>query len=274
MNTEEKRKRMVAESIILRGLVGSTIDGTNIGDGTEDRDEMGVCLEPLHYVAGFEPFEQYIYRTAVERTGDHNARSQAGDLDLVVYSLRKYLRLALKGNPSILKLLFVPDEHLVTITDTGRELQELAPKIVSKRAGAAFLGYMQAQHERLLGLRGSRHGARKDRLGPDGYDTKYAMHILRLAYQGIELMETGEIILPMQGWPRDFLLEVRRGEHALETVTFYADALKKRLEGLLQTSKLPDNPDVDYVEDWMLRKYAEKHAGYYTNYERSNRSAN
>jgi uncharacterized protein len=250
-----ERQQMVQECTILRGLVGSTIDGTNIGDGTEDRDEMGVCVEPLRFIAGFEPFEQHIYRTAIERTGDHNARSQAGDLDLTVYSLRKYLRLALKGNPSILKLLFVPDEHLVTVTDAGRALQKLTEKIVSKRAGRAFLGYMHAQHERLLGVRGSRHGTRKDRLGPDGYDTKYAMHVLRLGYQGIELMETGELALPMQGWPRDFLLEVRSGKHKLDTVTNYADVLKNRLEGLLTTSKLPEEPDTASVERWMLSEY-------------------
>ena len=38
------------------------------------------------------------------------ARSGAGDLDLVIYSLRKWARLAAQGNPTVLLLLFVPDD--------------------------------------------------------------------------------------------------------------------------------------------------------------------
>jgi len=34
-------------STILRGLVGSTVHGLNVNDGIEDRDEMGVCVEPF-----------------------------------------------------------------------------------------------------------------------------------------------------------------------------------------------------------------------------------
>lgn len=44
----------------------------------------------------------------VERTQPEGARSGPGDLDLVAYNLRKYLRLALKGHPTVLLLLFVP----------------------------------------------------------------------------------------------------------------------------------------------------------------------
>ena len=99
---------------ILRGLVGSTVHGLNVNDGIEDRDEMGICVEPFEEaMALWAPFEQFIYRSAVEREGRENARSIAGDLDLTIYSLRKWMRLALKGNPTILLLLFTPDDQLV-----------------------------------------------------------------------------------------------------------------------------------------------------------------
>lgn len=99
---------------ILRGLVGSTVHGLNVNDGIEDRDEMGICVEPLEdAMALWAPFEQFIYRTAVEREGRDNARSTAGDLDLTICSLRKWARLALKGNPTIMLLLFTPKDQLV-----------------------------------------------------------------------------------------------------------------------------------------------------------------
>jgi hypothetical protein len=42
---------------ILRGLVGSTVHGLNVNDGIEDRDEMGVCVEPFEAAMSLrEPF--------------------------------------------------------------------------------------------------------------------------------------------------------------------------------------------------------------------------
>ena len=53
---------------ILRGLVGSTVHGLNVNDRIEDRDEMGICVEPLEEaMALWAPFEQFIYRSAAER---------------------------------------------------------------------------------------------------------------------------------------------------------------------------------------------------------------
>src|SRR5262249_28079914 len=83
---------------ILRGLVGSTVHGLNVNDGIEDRDEMGICVEPLEEaMALWAPFEQFIYRSAAEREGREDARSIAEDLDLTIYSRRKWMRLALRG---------------------------------------------------------------------------------------------------------------------------------------------------------------------------------
>jgi predicted nucleotidyltransferase len=142
---------------ILRGLVGSTVHGLNVNDSIEDRDEMGICVEPLEEaMALWAPFEQFIYRSAAEREGRENARSIAGDLDLTIYSLRKWMRLALKGNPTILLLLFTPDDQIVHCDSLGRELRSLAPQIISRRVRGPYLGYLQAQKERLTGERGQK----------------------------------------------------------------------------------------------------------------------
>ena len=144
-------------STILRGLVGSTVHGLNVNDGIEDRDEMGICVEPFEDAMSlWEPFEQFIYRSAAEREGRENARSSAGDLDLTIYSLRKWARLALKGNPTIMLLLFTPDEQLLWCDDLGAELRALTPSLVSRRVQGPFLGYLQAQKQRLTGERGQK----------------------------------------------------------------------------------------------------------------------
>lgn len=243
-------------STILRGLVGSTVHGLNVNDGIEDRDEMGVCVEPIEAAMSLrEPFAQFIYRSAAEREGRHDARSSAGDLDLTIFSLRKWTRLALKGNPTVLLLLLTPDDQLVTCDPLGQELRALAPVIVSRRAQGAYLGYLQAQKQRLTGERGQKRVHRPELEAMYGFDTKYAMHMLRLGLQGVELLTTGCLSLPMQEPARSFLLEVRRGRVSEHECLAQADALAKQLEVLATTSPLNAEPDEAYVEDWVVSAY-------------------
>jgi uncharacterized protein len=240
--------------IILQGTVGSTSHGLGI-EGQDDRDEMGVCLETFREAIGLKtPFETYVFRTAEQRTGKHDARSEPGDLDLTVHSLRKFLRLALKGNPSVLVPLFLKDEFLQVKTKEGQELQQLAPSIVSKRALGAFLGYLIAQEEKLKGERGTRVH-RPELVAKYGYDTKFAMHALRLGHQGCELAETGRLTLPMSGPTLNELRDVRTGKYGLEWVLDNITLLKERLTAFQTTSVLSNEPDIDEVEGWMLWTY-------------------
>lgn len=48
----------------------------------------------------------------------------------MIYSLAKWARLALAGNPTILTLLFVPDAFVVTTSLYGDALRALAPAFV------------------------------------------------------------------------------------------------------------------------------------------------
>ena len=151
-----QHRRVALGGEILRCLVGSGVHGTAI-DGQDDRDELGICIEPAEYVIGLRRFEQYIYRDQPE-----GVRSGPGDLDLTVYSLRKWMRLAVSGNPTVLLPLFVPDEHVLVRGELGDELHGPAPAIVSRQAGDPFLGYLRAQRDSLLGLRGGRHTNRPE----------------------------------------------------------------------------------------------------------------
>jgi uncharacterized protein len=243
-------------STILRGLVGSTVHGLNVNDGIEDRDEMGVCIEPLaEAMALWAPFEQFIYRSAAEREGRQDARSSAGDLDLTIYSLRKWMRLALRGNPTILLLLFTPEDQLVQCDSFGRELRSLAPRIISRRVQAPYLGYLQAQKQRLTGERGQKRIHRPELEEMYGFDTKYAMHMLRLGFQGVELLTTGRLSLPMREPERSYLLDVRRGKVSEQECLTRAGELEQELSDLETTSPLPDSPDEEQIEAWMLDAY-------------------
>jgi uncharacterized protein len=242
----DEHRRVALEGEILRCLVGSGVHGTAI-EGQDDRDEMGICLEPPEFVIGLKRFEQYIFRTQPE-----GVRSGPGDLDLTIYSARKWMRLAASGNPTVLLPLFVPAEHVIVSTALGEELRALAPKIVCRAAGHRFLGYLAAQRERMLGLRGGRHTNRPELIQQYGFDVKFAMHMVRLGVQGVELLTTGRITLPIPDPWGPWCRALRRGEHTRQEALDAAAELEQQLKMLLQTSPLPERPDRDALDAWLV----------------------
>lgn len=259
--------RLVAErGLILRTQVGSGVHGTSI-TGQDDRDEMGICLEPPEFVTGLArvphgvsgegpsvAFEQYERHTVWDKPGGLANRSGAGDLDVVVYSARKWARLALAGNPTVLLVLFVPDEDVVYCNEIGAELVDNAHRFVSKLAAQRFLGYLQAQKAAMTGEVGS-HTNRPELVATHGYDTKYAMHALRLGYQGVELLTTGRITLPVPQPQRQYLRSIRRGEVDLDEVVHAVTAAETKLTRLKEDSRLAHEPDRQWVDKWLHRSH-------------------
>lgn len=250
--TDVTSREIAEPNTILRGTVGSTVHGLHL-EGSDDRDEMGVCLEPREHVVGFGKFQQWVHRDQPE-----GVRSQPGDLDLTVYSLRKWAWLALRGNPTVLLLLFVPPEECQVRTKHGKALQYLAPAFASKRAGKAFLGYLMQQSKRMAGELGQKGVNRPELVRRYGFDTKYAMHALRLGYQGVEYMKTGRITLPVPEPHRSFLRAVRQGDVTMTAIQSGLCGLEHEIEDLLQTSPLPDEPDVATVERFVMDAYEQQ----------------
>jgi hypothetical protein len=241
--------RQIAEAnTILRGQVGSGLHGVTI-EGTDDRDEMGVCIEPPECVIGLQQFEQYQYRTQPE-----GVRSGAGDLDLTIYSLRKWGRLAADGNPTVLLLLFLPPAEVVQTTAAGRDLQAHPELFLSREAGRRFIGYLDAQRDRMLGLRSQRTN-RPELVEVYGFDTKFAYHALRLGMQGVELLTTGRITLPIPEPSRSWLRDVRLGKVSQDEVLGALEVLRMELVARTVSSDLPDRVDYDRLNDWLIGQY-------------------
>lgn len=235
--------------VILRAVVGSTVHGTNVGN-QDDRDEMALAIEPMHYVIGMRHWETTVYRTAPD-----GQKSRPGDLDLVTHSLRKFCRLASRGNPTMQLPLFVPESAIVECNALGRELIAKRSMFLSRQCGKAFLGYMMAQKARLAGEAGGRHGSRPELIEKYGFDTKYAGHIIRLGYQGVELMTTGHLSLPMRPEHREDVLAVRTGKWTLERTLSRAGELERELRDSLDTGPLPDAPDEDAINEFLQDAY-------------------
>jgi uncharacterized protein len=230
--------------------VGSGVHGIAIA-GTDDHDEMGVYIEPPANVVGIGgTVQHYVFRTQPE-----GARSGPGDTDLVSYSLHKYLRLATKGNPTALLPLYAPPESVVTVTELGQELRSLAPKVLSRGAVHRFLGYLDAQRQRLLGQSKGKVPSRPELIERYGYDVKYASHALRLGYQGREVARDAKLTLPLPDEERERVLAVKRGEvKRLDDVLAEIADVRAQVEDLLATGStpLPELPDMAAISDWAV----------------------
>lgn len=238
---------------ILRSVVGSGVHGIAIA-GTDDHDEMGVYVEPPAYVLGVTTYrEDYISRTQPE-----GARSGPGDVDLVLYSLRKFLRLAMKGNPTALIPLYAPRSDLLVTSDLGWSLRDSRHWFLSQEAIWRFLGYMHSQHERMLG-RGKRNRVpnRPELVERYGWDVKYGSHALRLAHQGFEIASRGTLTLPLEPDVRERVLAVKRGEVGRDEVSAEITALEVAVMALLGegATAVPEHPDRDAIQAWSVEAH-------------------
>jgi len=239
---------------VLRGTVGSTAHGVEL-EGTDDRDEMGIFVEPPEYVCGLKSLDHYIHREGLDRRikGDHE-RSGPGDLDLVLYSLRKYCRLAGQGNPSVLMLMWLP--HYSTITFVGEMLLGIREAFVTRKAGERFLGYLVSQKRAMTGER-KKKVTRPELVERHGYDTKFAAHAVRLGLQGVEFLTEGAFHLPMTLRNRELVLSVREGKVPLPEVLRLIEDVQSRLEGVLLSKKgeFRETADVRRINDFLVEAH-------------------
>lgn len=239
------------ESTILLVEVGSTAHGTGLPGG-EDHDEMGVVIEAPETILGLG---ERGFATVMQRTQLEGVRSQPGDTDRTLHSLRGFIRLAAGGNPSVLMALWAPVLHA---THDGYELRALGHAFVGRHIIPRYRGYMQAQAMRLLGLRG---GAREERIAEHGYDTKLAMHAARLGFQCIELLTTRQLNLPIEGEPADWLRAVRRGDVSFDDWWRRCLNLDSRLETIEADDSLPIEADRARIEAWSVATYLRTWSG-------------
>src|SRR5271157_3047585 len=234
-------------SIIHLFVGGSGMHGAT-GHVPTDLDLNGVYIQPVELVLGIpqvrvgEDGEKHVFDPDVQvwSTSKDNRKNTADDIDLNLFSLRKWANMAATGNMNALEFLFVPnssptpyiwDKHIVP----NRE------DFISKRAGFHFIEFSKAMLKRLKGDGSGKHGQRPDLIEEFGYDTKAAMHLIRVLEEGRELMDTGIIALPRPNV--EFLKRIRNGEFDFPEIEFMYGNRLAALQAAQQESSLPDELD-------------------------------
>lgn len=221
---------------------GSAAHGAKI-DNRSDFDLLGVYIPPLEEIVGIRDVDShYVWSTAGDKV-----RNSAEDIDMTMYSLRKWAKLATSGNPTAIEFMFV--DNLAPkgkIWDTF-----IAPNtsaFLSSKAGLHFKGFCEHMLRTLKGEGVGKRGQRPDLIAEFGYDTKAAMHLIRVLNEGVELMQTGRITLPRP--EKDFLIDIRRGKvPTLKDIEDIAMEQFGNLESTMLTSCLPPAIDLGKVSE-------------------------
>ncbi len=213
---------------------GSELHGAKVG-ATDDLDLYGIFLDPPAITLGLDPRTHFVWSTAAD-----DRRNGPDDVDLTLYSLHRWAQLAAKGNATALHFLFA--DATAVSSPLWRRVQQHRELFLSRNSAEQFLGFADNQLRRIAGELGpGKHGTRPEYTGTHGYDTKAAMHCLRLYLECIELMRDGTITLPRP--ERDYLIDCRQGTWT--TPQFLAEAARLRLdaEQSALTSPLPERVD-------------------------------
>jgi len=118
-------------------LIFETVHGSRaygLAREGSDTDIKGIIVGPMDWYFAPEPGPEQI-----------NVR---GD-DHVRFELRKFFRLAIAGNPTLLELLWTDPQHHLSVTPAGQRLLDARSAFLSKRVARSFAGYAMSQLKRI-----------------------------------------------------------------------------------------------------------------------------
>lgn len=319
---------------LIKAVAGSHLFGTN--SETSDHDYKGVFIPDGKSIL-LGTYSDTIQKT----TGDDESRNNKDDVDMEIYSLRKFFKMVKHGDTAAIELMFTPDEMILEKDPLWDEyIISNRDKLVNSKI-TAMIGYARQQANK-YGIKGSRTGelnniiqflkslekslafpnpklkhawldiqeeikkyehiheislplktvsqteipainilgkkfdqhttfpyvldilkkiyknygqrAREAKKN-NGIDWKALSHAVRVMYQGIELLETGKITLPLPSPQLEIVKEIKHGKKDYKDVSKLIEDLMCELERVKATSNLPEKVDDKVINDIIIDIY-------------------
>ena len=209
--------------IIYRCVVGSRAYGLDTDES--DTDRRGIYLAPAEL--------QWSLFGAPEQFEDNAAQS-------CFWELQKFLTMALRANPNILECLYSP--MVEKVTELGAELVANRHVFLSQMIFQTFNGYAMSQFKKI----------EQDLRNSGEIKWKHAMHLLRLLLTGAATLRQGRVPVRVEAH-RDRLLAVRHGEVSWNDVNDWRKELHRDFERALAETKLPERPDYEWVNGFLVK---------------------
>lgn len=236
--------------LLFSCTVGSRLYGINNEDS--DWDYRGFGLPEPDELVGLKNWEQSV--------GKDEVKKEEG----TIYSLGKFVRLCLKGNPTVLETNFVDSSFIRFKTQLGENITRfIRENFITKQVFLAYSAYFRAQLAKLQ--RPNREGKRQELIDKYGYDTKFASHAYRLGIQCQQAMNYGKISPTLNFLAKNFCIDIRSGVHSKELILDILNGLDKTMYRAYQTSTIPEKPDFNKINSWLTQIHLNYLKGHYEN---------
>jgi len=214
--------RLIPHSLIYKCIIGSRAYG--LSTETSDVDYRGVFVAPSELL------------WSLQGAPDH---LEVRENEEVYWELSHFCVMGLKANPNILECLH--SAHVELTTEIGAELLDLRHAFLSRLVHTTYNGYVLSQFKKI----------EQDLRNAGTPKWKHVMHLLRLLISGTTLVREGAVRVDM-GEHRERLLAVRQGEVAWEEAEAWRLHLQKTFDEALENSPLPELPDYERVERFVI----------------------
>lgn len=210
--------------VIYRCVIGSQAYG--LADDASDVDRRGFYLPPA---------QRHWSLYGVPEILECEATQEA------YWEIQKFLILALKANPNVLECLYTPIVEKSTPIST--ELLEGRARLLSRLVYQTYNGYALSQFKKM----------QADVRNQGRVKWKHVMHLLRLLMSGIVVLREGRVSVRVEDGQRERLLAVKRGELTWDETDRWRRQLHEDFDHALTETRLPERPDYEWADDFLIR---------------------
>jgi predicted nucleotidyltransferase len=233
-NVDEK----VIENIGYVAPAGSILFGTNNQDS--DRDYRGIVIPTKEEIYGLKSFE---FSKIAEGKGGINLKN---DLDIELYSLKKFFNGLIDGNPIEMEMLFVPEITMVKKDEILNEIFERKYEFISKKFIHRYLSMNIGFVKKIDSIPSNlKNPLSKKRIENFGFETKNASKALQHLYLLDEYLETSNLILFRK--EKQKLLDIKNGKYQKSEIVEEINFLTRKIEEKKEFSQIPIKPDYNSV---------------------------
>ena len=226
---------MAERNLIYKLRLGADLYGTVTPDS--DKDFGGIFIPDKDYVLGVKRCDQVELNEKVSKT----VRNQKEDVDYTIYSLPKFIHLAIGNNPNIIEFFFAHPTAVIYSNKYAKRLLEAYPLFLSRKAYDTFKGYAYSQRKKLE-VKKEHMTGRRELTDKFGYDVKFASHLIRLLLECLQILVEGDILLPL---PRNNLIrDIKLGKYSLDWVFKKAEEIESLVDLAYVKSDLRYSADI------------------------------
>lgn len=220
--------------ILFRGVIGSKLYGTDTEDSDTDIGE--VHIEQKSCVFGVDnpgPLEQL-----------------TGEIDTQRHWFKDFIKLCVKGNPNVVEWLFSSND----IDSADWKILQHNKHLFLDRDNLvrSHIGFAIEQMRRCTISHGKLGSKRRDLLEKFGFDCKGVSHSIRLMTQLRQLLETDNIVFPLENAP--LLLEIKVGNRDLEFCRFLFSQQVNIVRSINYTSRKVNHEELSKVMEQIYKE--------------------